>query len=232
MGQGSSDPAGGSGQASQGLDGARWRAYPIPFGGPGPGTESPGRESQRQGVKGYLEKGRSAPGGQSPGGQSPGGQSPGGRRAGLHDWARGRRSAGSQEREAASGTQPHGCQATQGTLTVSCWSLGSMSLVAGLPGLGRGGHTACSLLPAVQLHRPAVGERAKSRLLLLPAPRCLGCTDLRCVTCPALVTSVPQGPLRDAGLPHGAGGPQAARWPRPGGYRLAARQIHDYSASL
>lgn len=98
-------------------------------------------------------------------------------------------------------TQPHGCQATQGTLTVSCWSLGSMSLVAGLPGLGRGGHTACSPLPAVQLHRPAVGERAQGRRLLLPAPCCPGCTDLRCVTCPALVTSVPQGPLGDAGLP-------------------------------
>lgn len=39
---------------------------------------------------------------------------------------------------------------------------------------------------------------------MVTAPYSLGCTDLQCVTGPALValvTSVPQGPLGDAGLP-------------------------------
>lgn len=50
MGQGSRDPAGGSGQASQDLNGARWRAYPILSGGlvqalsPGEGGKVRGRE--------------------------------------------------------------------------------------------------------------------------------------------------------------------------------------------
>lgn len=72
-------------------------------------------------------------------------------------WAWGQRSAGSQEWEAASGTQPHGFSHTRDThreLLVLGFHVPHGK--AARAGEGRAPSRRC-LLPAVGLHRPAVG---------------------------------------------------------------------------